>query len=146
VRRLAFELRPSVLDDMGLLAAVRQLVAAPRAGVEVDLETVGVDDGQRLPPEVETAAYRVIQEGLTNVTRHAGPCRCSVVIGADRQRLRILIEDDGRGFVVHTGSTRLGLRGVYERAALVGGTVRVTSVPGQGTAVVFEVPLEVSHG
>jgi signal transduction histidine kinase len=143
VRRLAFELRPTVLDDMGLLAAVRQLVAAPRAGVEVDLETVGVDDGQRLPPDVETAAYRVIQEGLTNVARHAGPCRCSVVIGADRRRLRILIEDDGRGFTMGNGSERLGLRGVHERAALVGGTVRVTSAPGQGTAVVLEVPLEV---
>lgn len=142
VRQLAFELRPTVLDDVGLVAAVHRLAEdlTRRFGVGVDLRLDGLDDDRRLPPEVETVVYRVVQEALTNVARHAGATTASVHIGVGAGSLRAVIADDGVGFVVGDAHRSLGLAGMSERASLVGGHVDITSAPTEGTTIALEVP------
>ena len=143
VRHLAFDLRPTVLDDVGLIAAVRRLAldVTARAGVAVDVDARGVDDEARLPAEVETVVYRVVQEALTNVARHAGASRATVEIVADGARVTATVVDDGAGFDVADGPLRsLGLAGMRERAALVGGHLDVVSAAGNGTTVSLDVP------
>lgn len=143
VRRLAFDLRPTVLDDVGLVAALRRLGAdvSARTGLVVDLTLDGIDDGARLAAEVETVLYRVAQEALTNVARHARASRACVEIGMDGRRSWARISDDGAGFDVTDGALRsLGLAGMQERATLVEGRVRIDSKPGAGTTVTIEVP------
>jgi signal transduction histidine kinase len=91
---------------------------------------------------VETTAYRVAQEAITNVVRHAKASTCSVVLARVQNRLRLVVEDNGVGYEVgRTPERSLGLRGMAERAALVGGIVRITSSPGEGTVVAMEVPV-----
>jgi signal transduction histidine kinase/tetratricopeptide (TPR) repeat protein len=143
VQRLAFDMRPAVLDDLGLVAALQRLVARTASrGVQIELETVSLRAGDRLPHDVETTAYRVVQEAVTNVVRHAGATTCGVIIGHPSGRLRIVIEDDGNGFDASlTAPHGLGLLGMRERAALVGGTLTISSTPDHGTEVVFEVPM-----
>jgi signal transduction histidine kinase len=95
-----------------------------------------------LPPiaeEVELVLFRVCQEGLTNVARHSGASHAMVALTAFDQRVRLMIEDDGVGFDVEAPTGRLGLSGVAERVELVGGTLRITSSPGAGTAIVVDV-------
>lgn len=144
VRRLAFELRPTVLDDVGLLAAVQRLAAdvAARHGLTHQIEVDGLGQAERLPAEVETVAYRVIQEAVTNVVRHAGAASVRIAVARSADRLRVAVTDDGVGFdPAAVGSGSLGLGGMMERAALVGGAVSLTASPGRGTTVVLEVPL-----
>lgn len=143
-RTLAFELRPTVLDDLGLVAAMRRLVeeVGARGAPAVDLAVHGLDDDSRLVPEVETVVYRVVQEALTNVVRHAAASSASVVIARDGGRLRAVVEDDGHGFdlgAAHRPS--LGLGGMSERAQLVGGSLAIDSAQGRGTTVRLEVPV-----
>lgn len=141
-RQLAFELRPTVLDDVGLVPALERLTAglAERTGITIDLASaLGVDE--RLEPDVETVVYRVVQEALTNVVRHAGAATASVVLARTGGTVRALVEDDGRGFDPSVADRHLGLEGMAERAELVGGRVDVTSAPGEGTSVVLEVPV-----
>lgn len=142
-RQLAFELRPTVLDDVGLLPALERLVAnvAERGGLQVDLAAGAVDGDARLPPTVETVVYRVVQESLTNVVRHAHARRVSIMLGRRGSTLRVVIEDDGVGFDAATLEGTLGVRGMVERALVIGGSVEVGSSPDGGTAVVLEVPL-----
>jgi signal transduction histidine kinase len=143
VRQLAFELRPTVLDDIGLVAAVHRLAddLTHRFGVRVELTLDGLDDERRLPPEVETVVYRVVQEALTNVARHAEASFASVAITADSDGTRASISDDGVGFEVGDGPRRsLGLAGMTERASLVGGQLEIASTPAKGTTIVLEVP------
>jgi signal transduction histidine kinase len=144
VRELAFELRPTVLDDVGLVAAVRRLAdnLTRRYGVRVELVLNGLDDDRRLPPDVETVVYRVVQEALTNVARHAQASISTVTIIVDGQGMRASIVDDGIGFELGDAALRsLGLAGMTERASLAGGRVEIASVPTQGTAVTLEVPV-----
>jgi signal transduction histidine kinase len=144
VQRLAFDLRPAVLDDLGLLAALRRLTTSVATGdVQVELESVDLDTGVRLSTEIETTAYRIAQESITNVVRHARASRCSLIVGCTGRRLRVVVEDDGIGF--EEGTARpggLGILGMKERAALIGGTLRVSSEAARGTQVVFEVLLD----
>lgn len=143
VHNLALELRPSVLDDLGLVAALRRYARDYRGrySIEVDLEVVGV--AERLPPAVETAVYRIIQESLTNIARHAQATTASVLLEQRHNRIRAIIEDDGMGFDVEKvmGNGRLGLYGMRERAELLNGTLTIESEPGQGTSIFVEVPL-----
>ncbi len=143
-RELAFDLRPTVLDDVGLLPALERLAQdmTTRGTTTVALAAHGFADA-RLPPEIETVIYRVVQEALTNVTRHAGAATASITVIVAEGRVRALVEDDGSGFETGAAPTRgrLGLKGMAERADLVGGTVELSSTPGSGTTVLLELPL-----
>ena len=142
-RQLAFDLRPTVLDDIGLVAALRRLreTTAERSGVAVELDTSAIAPDERLAPEIETVVYRVVQEALTNVVRHAQASAASVTVSPRRTHLRVLVEDDGVGYSPDDPRPgHLGIEGMLERAQLVGGTLTVTSAPGVGTTVLLEVP------
>lgn len=144
VHKMARELRPSVLDDMGLEAALRRYVQDYRHlyGVEVDLVVLGIANG-RLPAAVETTLYRIVQEALTNVARHAQANEVSVFLEQRNGRVRVIIEDDGQGFDPQklVKSERLGLYGMRERAELLDGTLLIESEQGQGTTIIVEAPL-----
>jgi signal transduction histidine kinase len=142
VRRLAVELRPSALDDFGLGPALERLVATLReqSNLAVDLEARLGDE--RLPAEAETALYRIAQEALTNVVKHAAASHVSITLVRKQRSAVVVVEDDGRGF--ETDTTRadaLGLAGMRERVGLVGGTLTVEASRGSGTTIVAEVPL-----
>jgi signal transduction histidine kinase len=142
VRRLAVELRPSALDDFGLATAVERLAETFReqSGIRVDLEAQLGDD--RLPSEVETALYRIVQEALTNVVKHAGAARVSIILTHRDSAVAAVIEDDGAGFdPAAVENDVLGLVGMRERVGLVGGRLRIESGEGTGTTIVAEVPL-----
>jgi signal transduction histidine kinase len=142
VRRLALELRPSVLDDLGLAAALRRYAAdyTARFRIPVEVHITGLD-GQRLAPTVETAIYRIVQEALTNVAKYARATHVSVLLERRDDQLTTIIEDDGCGFdaekVLRAGAAenRLGIYGMRERAELIGGTLTVESQTGCGTTV-----------
>ena len=145
---LALELRPSVLDDLGLVAALKRYVKdyATGFGLDADFEAVGLEE-KRLTPQVETTLYRIVQEALTNVARHAEASHVSVLLEQRRGSVIGIVEDDGRGFDVEGVLTsgqlkRLGLHGMQERASLVGGKLTLESTPGIGTAVFIEIPLD----
>lgn len=152
IRRLMLDLRPSVLDDLGLVSAIqwyaeRQLAAH---GIAVRFELGALP--ARLAPEVETALFRVTQEAITNITKHARAERVLVQLGVDGDRLRIEIEDDGAGFDAGgvqpspADARGLGLLGMRERVELLGGTFRLDTAPGLGTDLTIEVPLEDAAG
>src|SRR4029077_4118016 len=137
VHHLALELRPTALDDLGLHAALANYAEgwSERSGVEIDFQTAGLD-GVRLPSPVETALYRVVQEALTNVLKHATARRVSVVLQRSAAQVLALVEDDGQGFDLESppaAGHRLGMLGMRERVALVGGSLTVESAPGRGT-------------
>jgi signal transduction histidine kinase len=142
VRRLALELRPSVLDDLGLVAALRRYAGdySARFKIPVEVQIVGLD-GRRLAPAVETALYRIVQEALTNIAKYARATHVSVLLERREGQLNAIIEDNGCGFdaeqVLRAGATenRLGLYGMRERAELIGGTLTVESQTGCGTTV-----------
>jgi len=142
-RQLAFDLRPTVLDDVGLVPALQRLkedlTARTGLAVELDAEALGAEE--RLAPEIETVIYRVVQEALTNVVRHASATIASVTLSGRDGHVRVFIEDDGVGFDPQQVPSRahLGVEGMVERAELVGGTLSVSSTPGAGTTVVLEV-------
>jgi signal transduction histidine kinase len=144
VRRLAVELRPKALDDFGLVPALERLTSAfaEHTGIAAHLESRLPET--RLPSEIETVLYRVVQEALTNVVKHAHAENVSVLLHARQGRVAIVIEDDGRGFTEGDETTGIGLLGMRERVALVGGTVAVESSAGTGagTTIVVEVPQE----
>ncbi len=144
VHDLALELRPSVLDDMGLAAALERYVGdyQRRFSIRVDCRAVGFE-GRRLPPAIETALYRIVQEALTNVARHSGARHASVLLERARHHVRAIVEDNGCGFDTSLArqERKLGLYGMEERATLIGGSLRIESQPGLGTTVVVHVPL-----
>ncbi|HML20630.1 MAG TPA: HAMP domain-containing protein [Aggregatilinea sp.] len=145
VHGLAWQLRPSVLDDLGLSAALRQTVADYRAryNLTIDLSIHGID-GQRLSSEVETTMYRIVQEALTNVARHAQAHTVSVMIDRRDTKALVIVEDDGIGMSPDLMDRRsrehLGLFGIRERAELLGGTLKIESEPGHGTSLFVEIP------
>ncbi len=151
VHRLAVELRPSVLDDMGLEAAIRRFLrdCAERGSLITDYAAVGIEH-LRLLPAAETAIYRIVQGALTNVVQHAHAKNVSVLIERRGSKLVVIIEDDGDGFdlmAVREGSLegRLGLAGMEERVALLGGSLTVETNPGAGTTVFLEIPIDLNE-
>jgi signal transduction histidine kinase len=142
VRRLAVELRPKALDDFGLVAALERLVQtfSEATGIAAQLQASLRDE--RLPSEVETTLYRIVQESLTNVVKHAGARRVSIVLMRRDRAATAIVEDDGEGFDptdVRNGG--IGLVGMRERVALLDGRLEIESSPTTGTTVVAEVPL-----
>jgi len=134
---------------LGLAAAVQRLAEdyAEKLGIHIDCHAVGFE-GRRLPPGTETALYRIVQEALTNVAKHAEAKNVSVILREGEASVLAIVEDDGKGFPVAEvmGSAakdkRLGLFGMEERAALVAGKLTIESTPGEGTTVFVEVPFE----
>jgi signal transduction histidine kinase len=148
VHHVLFELRPSMLDDNGLAAALQRYTweYARKHSISVDFQTGNVE-GLRLPSQIELTAYRIVQEALTNVARHAHARNVSLLLDRRGERLIAVVEDDGRGFDLaavtssQESERSLGLAGMQERAALVGGTLSIESTPGSGTALFVTLPL-----
>jgi two-component system, NarL family, sensor histidine kinase UhpB len=147
VRSMSLDLRPSALDDLGLLPALRWYVKEyqQKCGVEAELTVSGMKE--RLPPEVETALYRMIQESLTNTAKHAHARHVWVTLTEDSLQLRATIRDDGQGFDAasmlrkHWQDRGLGLAGMQERAALLDGAVEIESETGAGALITVTIPL-----
>jgi signal transduction histidine kinase len=147
VRELALELRPALLDEVGLVAALRGHLEeqAERAGLELHFDSPGEET--RLPPELEIACFRLVQETLTNVIRHAGARVVRVKLEVTPEQVRIEVRDDGCGFEPEAamsgvaGRRRLGLAGMRERMDLLGGELEIESAPGKGTTVTATLPL-----
>jgi len=146
VSRLAWEIRPTALDDLGLQTAIRSLLETWREQTKIRFDLHIAIDEQRLPIDTETALYRVLQEALTNVVRHAGATKVTVILtGADR-RVTMIVEDDGRGFDERERDyppllRRLGLVGMRERLSMVGGSIEWETSPDQGTTLFVRVPV-----
>jgi signal transduction histidine kinase len=144
---MAWEIRPTALDDLGLPKAIAQYLEewAERSDLRIDQE-IRIGD-HRLPPPIETTLFRVVQEAIANVVKHAGADRVAVILDTDGKEVRLIIEDNGRGFPVGQGDSavpgthHLGLLGIRERLALVKGTLEVESLPGQGTTLYVRVPV-----
>jgi len=145
VHRLILDLRPSVLDDLGLLSAIRWYA-------ERSLESRGIavrcefGEMPRLPPEMETALFRICQETMSNVARHAQATAVLVLVGFEGGEVVVDIEDDGKGFDSQDAARRegrraWGLMGIRERAEILGGVARIESSPGQGTHVEVRIPV-----
>jgi signal transduction histidine kinase len=144
VRDLSLELRPAMLDDLGLLAALRWHFERYTAQVEVsvDFKQTGLER-RRFAAEIETAAYRIVQEALTNVARHAGVDKVEVGVWVDQTALCIRVKDLGRGFDPALASNATGgLSGMRERAFALGGRLELESSPGAGTLLRAELPLK----
>ena len=143
LHRLAVDLRPASLDHLGLVPALRQYVEnlERQSGIAIQFEAFGWNR-ERLPPEVETSLYRVVQEALTNVLRHAGATQAGVLIERRADRLIAIVEDNGKGFDVdhEMKQGRLGLIGMRERTETLGGQLVIESSAGQGTSVFVELP------
>ncbi len=147
VRRLSRNLRPSVLDHLGLAAGLEQLAADLRhQGFETSLVVAG--DASGLPDHARTALFRIAQEALTNVRRHSGAHQVGMRLTVGERDAELRVQDDGRGFdpgpaagTARRASTSLGLMGMHERAAILGGSLRIESANGRGTLVVARLPL-----
>ena len=142
LRHLSHELRPMVLDDLGWLAAIEFLADAVSRRTRIPVN-VRSSITQRLPPPVETALYRVVQEALTNAVRHSKASHINIEIDEDLDALRCVISDDGVGFDAESCVRRggLGLRGMRERLGALGGSVHIESVPGNGSQITFQLPM-----
>lgn len=147
IRNLSIDLRPSALDDLGLLPALRWYVKEyqKKCAIEVDFQATGFKE--RLPAEMETALYRIVQEGLTNTAKHANAHKVNITLKEDMDRVYAKIVDDGQGFdyeglLKTPGQERgLGLAGMQERAVLLDGALDIHSTPGQGTVIQVSIPL-----
>jgi two-component system, NarL family, sensor histidine kinase DevS len=147
VRSLAVELRPTALDDFGLVPALERLADtfSERTGIRATVAATLGDT--RLPPETETVVYRLVQEALTNVVKHAAASEVGIMLTRRDGGVSAVIEDDGQGFEqAKVRNEALGLVGMRERLALLGGTLAIESTPGEGTAVIGYLPLPVAAG
>ncbi len=148
VHRLATELRPSVLDDLGLVAAMEKYAKEFSIKMNINVDThVGGLRGLRLPSDIEVTVYRIVQEALTNVAKYARAKNVSVVLRYRDSSLVAIIEDDGIGFDVNgiltsQNKEKLGLFGMYERASIIGGRLSIESQLGSGTTIYLEVHLK----
>jgi len=147
VRRLSQDLRPAALDRLGLLPALEWLVSdvAEYSGIATKVNILGTE--RRLPEEVELVLFRIAQEALRNVWRHAEATQAEVVVKFDKRKTRITVTDNGKGFNLPpiigdlARDGKLGLAGMQERAQLLGGSLTVQSEPGRGTSITIEVPV-----
>ncbi|MGH9868503.1 MAG: sensor histidine kinase [Candidatus Polarisedimenticolia bacterium] len=146
LRRLSHELRPTILDDLGLMPALSFLAegVSTRSSIPVAIEG---NLEKRLPPAIETAIYRAVQEALNNMNRHAGATRARVHVNQEAGRVICTVQDDGKGFdsaavLDGKGPRGLGLLGIRERMNALGGTLQISSSPGKGTAMRVTIPTE----
>jgi signal transduction histidine kinase len=147
VRAMALDLRPPLLDELGLVAALRAYAEgqAVRTGVPIVVEANAAAESLR--PETAIAAFRIVQEAVHNTVRHASATGVTVSVRSDAERLLLSVRDDGSGFDVQEALSRamtgrhLGLRGMRERVEALGGKLEIESAPGQGTEIRAAIPL-----
>jgi len=146
--RLAVSLRPTALDDVGLVPALERLVVdwSAQTGVRAEFHNLGLSKGQ-LPLVLETTLYRAVQEALTNIRKYADAHTVSVLLEQRGGEVVAIVEDDGRGFDPNATTTgesrpRLGLRGMRERVAQLGGTLEIETSPGGGTTLFLRISLD----
>lgn len=146
LRQIIADLRPTHLDDLGLAATLKWYLKAyqERSGIETHLELIG--ESKRLHPEYATALFRIVQEALTNVAKHAGASRIDVTLRTEKTQVSLGVADDGKGFDVRSfqeegpALSAWGLLGIQERVSLLGGSVHFDSAPGQGACINVVVP------
>ncbi|GCE06605.1 HAMP domain-containing sensor histidine kinase [Dictyobacter aurantiacus] len=152
IRSLSIDLRPSALDDLGLMPALRWYIKEyqQKTDIDVDFQTTGMKD--RLTSETETVLYRIVQEALTNVARHAHARKVSVILRESDNAIDVTISDNGEGFDVEKLKTKptlgqergWGLVGMFERAQLLDGSLDIESHPGQGTVIRAHIPIQLA--
>jgi len=148
LRRFSQDLRPPMLEDLGLLATLRWLSSEMKEHhkLEVQINVIGIE--KRLPPDVEFTLFRIVQEALRNVEKHAQATQADVTVEFAADRIAVAVHDNGKGFRLSADSGdlvrkgKLGLAGMAERANLIDGEIKITAAPGQGTTVTVEVPLQ----
>jgi chemotaxis family two-component system sensor kinase Cph1 len=146
VHQLSWELRPTALDDLGLEAAIANYLEKWSGRFDLNVDFVSNLREKRLSAPLEITLYRVLQEAMTNVAKHAHAERVSVVLDADSAEVRLVVEDDGTGFVSRSASapsaptSGFGLLGIRERLALVGGSLIIEPVSDHGTALFCRIP------
>ncbi len=144
VRRMSRALRPSVLDDLGLEAALRWLIRTTSEASGLDIELAWSEAGVALDKQTETLVFRIVQEALTNTVKHADASRARVTVDAGDGLLQVSIADNGVGFdadeVMSASDRGFGARGMRDRAELFGGRLHVESAPGAGTTLLLELP------
>ena len=147
---MSLELRPLMLDELGLVPALQWYIRQSRKVMQATVEFHSQGLKERLPPTIEIALYRLVQEAVTNIAKHAEATHASVTLDGRDHSVVVSIEDNGRGFdlqeVLRVKERGLGLFGMQERVSVVGGTLKIDSHPGAGTRVVAEVPLSISLG
>ncbi len=147
IRNLSIDLRPSALDDLGLLPALRWYIKEYQQKCQIEVEFVSTSFKERLPSEIETALYRIVQEALTNTAKYAKASRARISIAEDNGFVTATISDNGQGFDAQTilklpwQERGLGLAGMHERAALLDGTLLIKTEPGEGTTIEARLPL-----
>ena len=152
LHRVAVELRPAALDDLGLVKAIRALIEpwSARYRIAVDFEA-GQYKAAGVSSEIETILYRIIQEALNNIAKHSGASRVALVLRRTEEQVQAIIEDDGRGFDARVtsesrnGSGRLGLLGIRERIGTVGGYLKIESAPNRGATLFVRIPIPKAH-
>jgi len=152
LHRVAVELRPAALDDLGLVKAIRALIEtwSTRYRIDVDFEA-GQYKAAGISSEIETTLYRIIQEALNNVSKHSGATRVALILRRTEEQVQAIIEDDGRGFDARVtsqsrnGSGRLGLLGIQERLGIVGGNFKIESAPERGATLFVRIPISKAH-
>jgi len=148
MRQLALDLRPAMLDELGLIPTLRWYIQnfSNRLGIGSSFETIGLEE--KLSPEIETAFYRIVQEALNNIAKHAQADRVEISLVKKDSRIYASIQDNGRGFdldkVLHPESPErgFGIVGIQERVSLLGGQLEIQSRPGFGTVISIEIPYE----
>jgi len=148
MRQLSLDLRPTMLDDLGLIPTLRWYIQnfSNRVNIYSNFETMGLE--KKLPPQIETAFYRIVQEALNNIAKHAQADRVEISLVRRDSRIFASIQDNGKGFdldrVLHPESPErgFGLVGIQERVSLLGGQIDVQSKPGFGTLIRIEIPYE----
>lgn len=149
LRKVIWDLRPTILDDLGLVPAIRWYARSNLEGAGVQVEVGRGNEAMRLPPHIETVLFRILQEAVSNILRHANAGKVSIHLRPQEGQVVLEVKDNGRGFDVEktTGEAvtrkQLGLLGIQERVALVNGAVKVESKPGEGTTVRVNVPLHI---
>jgi len=147
INRIVLDLRPTLLEDMGLVYALRWYATQRLGSTGVRLHVQASSLNDRLQPHVETTLYRIGQEAITNVAKHAAAQNLWLAVGRTSRHFTLSVRDDGRGFDVSAMLSNpddrvgLGLFGMKERVALVGGTLNIRSAPGKGTVIAVKMPL-----
>lgn len=147
LRNLIYGLRPTILDDLGLVPAIRWYARSSFGEAGVHLQLDSLDEATRMPAEIETTLFRIAQEAVNNIVRHAQARTVSVLLRREGEDVCLTVEDDGQGFDVNRTSAialpqrRLGLLGIQERVEMVGGRMKVESQPGRGTRLHVRVPV-----